>query len=68
MWRRASLPAVEGGILPPGKRVRTQGRLWIDNAQPFSKSFPPGWKPRLYVGQDGQRYCFQTGSKRKSIW
>jgi len=24
MWRQASLPAVEGGILPPGKTVREQ--------------------------------------------
>ena len=27
MWRQASLPAVEGGILPPGKTVRLSKRL-----------------------------------------
>ena len=26
-------------------------------------AIPPGWKPRLYVSQDGRRYHFQTGSK-----
>ena len=28
---------------------------------------PPGWKPRLYVSQDGRRYHFQTGSKTMEI-
>jgi hypothetical protein len=26
MWRQASLPAVEGGILPPGKKLRRAKR------------------------------------------
>ena len=25
-------------------------------------NLPPGWKPRLYVSQDGRRYNSQTGS------
>jgi hypothetical protein len=27
MWRQASLPAIEGGILPPGKKLRRAKRL-----------------------------------------
>ena len=30
---------------------------------PGGDAVPPGWKPRLYVSQDGRRYHFQTGSK-----
>ena len=29
---------------------------------PAGDAVPPGWKPRLYVSQDGRRYHFQTGS------
>ena len=29
---------------------------------------PPGWKPRLYVSQDGRRYDFQTGSMTATMF
>ena len=49
-------PAVEGGILPPGRTFTSQRSSLFppDNALP--KFFPPGWKPRLYVSQDGRCY------------
>jgi hypothetical protein len=30
---------------------------------PGGDAVPPGWKPRLYVSQDGRRCHFQTGSQ-----
>ena len=44
-WRRASRPAVKGGMLPPGKIARKSAaprfyRTFLDGTL-----FPPGWKP-----------------------
>jgi iron(III) transport system substrate-binding protein len=39
------LPAVEGGILPPGSAAKTSGRAGTSNA------IPPGWKPGLTDGR-----------------
>jgi hypothetical protein len=33
---------------------------------PDGDAVPPGWKPRLYVSQDGRRYLSQTGSERRA--
>ena len=63
MWRQASLPSAEGGILPPGKHRLQGGTLKIYQGSSDGDAAPPGWKPRLYVSQDGRRYDFQTGSK-----
>jgi hypothetical protein len=52
MWRQASLPAVEGGILPPGKTWPGE-KLNRPNDFLCGDTVPPGWKPRLYVSQDG---------------
>jgi hypothetical protein len=63
-WRRASRPAVEGGILPPGQIRPPCVRAYI--YRPFRPvtPIPPGWKPRLHVSQDGRRRAFQTRSNR----
>jgi hypothetical protein len=31
----------------------------------YGQADPPGWKPRLYVSQNGRRYRFRTGSRRQ---
>jgi hypothetical protein len=49
MWRQASLPAVEGGILPPGKIAGVTATLIFSTAGGGTTFFPPGWKPRIYV-------------------
>src|ERR1039457_1769935 len=46
MWRQASLPAVEGGILPPGKTVHLSKRshftMTIPVATQFRRAGSPG--------------------------
>jgi hypothetical protein len=46
MWRQASLPAVEGGILPPGKTIRMMARsnlpVIFPVATPFRRAGSPG--------------------------
>jgi hypothetical protein len=54
MWRQASLPAAR-------KDRWDDGTLKSTNGFPGYDAVPPGWKPRLYVSQDGRRYRFQTG-------
>ena len=44
-WRRASRPAVEGGILPPGKTTRKSATRQLYRAFLDGTLFPPGWKP-----------------------
>ena len=44
------LPAVEGGILPPGSMPD------FSRASKFSRFFPPGWKPGATAGVDARRY------------
>jgi hypothetical protein len=39
------------------------GTLKSTHGFPGGDAVPPGWKPRLYVSQDGRRYRFQTGSQ-----
>jgi hypothetical protein len=39
MWRQASLPAVEGGILPPGKNVHLSKRSYFTMAFPVATQF-----------------------------
>ena len=39
-------------------------RLQFIHGATESPPSPPGWKPRLYVSQDGRRYNFQTPSYR----
>jgi hypothetical protein len=47
MWRQASLPAVREKA-SPGET------LWIYQGFIRNHADPPGWKPRLYVSQDGR--------------
>jgi len=56
MWRRASLPAAEDGILPPGENRETARHLTNDQPLVPAERFPPGWKHRRYGRQDARRY------------
>ena len=68
-------PAVEGGILPPGKNRLPGGNTHFYQVDCDVALFPPGGTHRLYVSKDGQRYHFQTRSESmmgearfKSLW
>jgi hypothetical protein len=58
MWRRASRPAVEGGILPPEASFESASGL-IQPATQYAGAFSAGLEARLYVSQDGRRYIFR---------
>jgi len=58
MWRRASRPAVEGGILPPEPSLEPANGL-IQPATQLVGVFSAGPEARLYVSQDGRRYIFR---------
>jgi hypothetical protein len=50
-------PAVEGGILPPGKTARIgNSPTNIPQYSPRARFFPPGWKPRLHGRPEARRY------------
>jgi hypothetical protein len=52
LWRQAYLPAVESGILPPGKNARRfDGVRFVPAPAPGASPFPPGWEARLYGRQ-----------------
>ncbi len=53
MWRRASRPAVEGGILPPEKSAALTPLPGISKALMISHGFFRRLEARLYVSQDG---------------
>jgi hypothetical protein len=50
MWRPASLPAVEDGILPPGAGSD------VNRRSGNGALIPPGWKPGSTAGKDACRY------------
>ena len=73
-WRRASRPAVEGGILstlrsspatedgedgPPGKITRMAMPPKFYRDALSCATFSAGLEARLYVSQDGRRYTIQ---------
>jgi hypothetical protein len=64
MWRQASLPAVKGGpACGTAWKNRLHGeKLKFEHGFRAGYAVPPGWKPRLYVRQDGRRCHFQTAS------
>jgi hypothetical protein len=46
-------------VRDPLRQRRLQGEaLGHKSDFPNSQAVPPGWKPRLYVSQDGRRYLF----------
>jgi hypothetical protein len=45
MWRQASLPAVEGGILPPGKTVHLSKRSHFTMTFPVATQFRRAGSP-----------------------
>jgi prepilin-type N-terminal cleavage/methylation domain-containing protein len=60
MWRRASLPAVEGGILPPGSCVCKLAGSAGSIAPIAGNGQSAGLEARLHVSQDGRRYSALT--------
>ncbi|HEY5040545.1 MAG TPA: hypothetical protein VIK53_00920 [Verrucomicrobiae bacterium] len=52
-----------GRHLAARKKRPQGGKLWFNSGFPGGNAVPPGWKPRLYVSQDGRRYHFQTDSE-----
>jgi hypothetical protein len=58
----AGILACRRGRHPAARKDRSdEGTLKSTNGVPDGDAIPPGWKPRLYVSQDGRRYHFQTG-------
>jgi hypothetical protein len=58
LLRLASWPVVEGGILPSGRNIQISDGFQIIGGFLFCvQFFPLGWKPRLYVSQDGRRHA-----------
>ncbi|MEO7300260.1 MAG: hypothetical protein ABI042_16975 [Verrucomicrobiota bacterium] len=47
------MPAVEDGILPPGKNGGTFGTLFLSRDVFGCAAFSAGLEARLYVSQDG---------------
>jgi hypothetical protein len=45
MWRQASLPAVEGGILPPGKTIHLSKRSHFTITFPVATQFRRAGSP-----------------------
>ena len=58
LWRQASLPDVEGGILPPETASASQNIFGLNDAPISAEFFPPGWKPDSTAAKDGRRYNF----------
>ena len=54
------MPAVEGGILPPGENRKIAQPLTNNQLLVLAERLPPGWKRRLY-GRQGclplRRHC-----------
>ena len=51
------LPAVEGGVPPPGKKATNPPAPSVStSASPASTPRPPGWEARLHGGQDAHRH------------
>ena len=50
------MPAVEGGILPPGENRKIAQPLTNNQLLVLAERLPPGWKRRLYGRQDARRY------------
>jgi len=60
------LPAVEGGILPPGRTVRLEQFFTSSNEVWLSCVFPAGQDARLNGRQDACHYrCKPTGNRAK---
>ncbi len=53
MWRRASRPAVEGGILPPGRIAALTPLPGISKVLMMADGFFRRLEARLYISQDG---------------
>jgi len=50
-WRQASVPDVEGGVLPAGETVEKPGDLPASSSQSQAMPTPPGWKPGSTAGK-----------------
>jgi hypothetical protein len=60
----AGILACRRGRHLAARKKRSHGEtIGFKNDSPGGGTIPPGWKPRLYVSQDGRRYLFQTASK-----
>ena len=76
MWRQASLPEVEGGILPPGIASASQSEFDPADAPISAEFFPQGWKPGFTAAKDGRRYsltlalaaCFALLGLIAALW
>ena len=66
MWRQASLPAVGRHLAARKKHRPGEAPEWTGGFLRCD-AVPPGWKPRLYVSQDGRRYHFQTVSETPDL-
>jgi len=67
MWRQASLPDVEGGILPPGKTSGSHQHLDFSNTQHLAtrNTRSAGLEARLYGSQGWPPLHFQTGQPER---
>jgi hypothetical protein len=65
----AGILACRRGRHPAARKKASPGEtLWICQGFTRGPANPPGWKPRLYVSQDGRRYLFQTPIVRANIF
>ena len=55
-WRQASVPAVEPGILPGGKRVATAVRSKVSESTASATPVPGGRMPPSTAGEDAHRH------------
>jgi hypothetical protein len=62
----AGILACRRGRHLAARKKRSHGEtIEFNNDSPGGGTIPPGWKPRLYVSQDGRRYLFQTASEER---
>jgi hypothetical protein len=64
MWRQASLPAVEGGILPPGKTVHLSKRSHFTMTFPVATQFRRAGSPGSTSAKMADATIFRQALKR----
>src|ERR1039457_5444392 len=66
MWRQASLPAVEGGILPPGKTVHLSKRSHFTMTFPMATQFRRAGSPGSTSAKMADATIFRQALKWRS--
>lgn len=64
VWRRAFLPAGEGGFQPPGLRLARDAENGISGRLIVAARNPPGWKP----GSTSARMADATTGATELFW